>query len=274
MIERTSHRPRTLLKLTMNWKVFSLLASFAALTAPSASGGDLRGLQPANDPPGLIPPTSRWLGPTSAATADLSAGGHAANLADAQQNRESYTLYGGVREVPRLGPQATESYGGVLYPLAENWGSSLEAGVSQESQPRRYSLTGQLHTTLSAGHELSLGLKYRYDTPQAPFVGPGSESATGIANGPLSSRFGGGASYQLQLNYLYGVRNTVGLAYSSGRELEYFGLPYDALADARQLMLTGQHWLSPNWALNYDVYAPDSNLLRRQGLRLGLRYRF
>ena len=126
----------------MNRKVISLLASFAALAAPGASGSDLRGLQPANDPPGLIPPTSRWLAPTSAATADLSAGSHAPNLAGAPYNRENYTLYGGVREVPRLGPQTTESYGGVLYPLAENWGSSLEAGVAQDSQlvPRRYSL--------------------------------------------------------------------------------------------------------------------------------------
>ena len=261
----------------MNWKVFSLLASFAALTAPGASGSDLRGLQPANDPPGLIAPTSRWLGPTSAATVDLSADGRAANLADAQHNRERYTLYGGVREVPRLGPQAVESYGGVLYPLTENWGSSLEAGVTQDTQftPRRYSLFGQLHTTLSAGRELSLGLKYIYDYPQAPFFGLSSESAAGITNGlALAPRFGGGAGYQLQLSYLYGVRNTVGLAYASGRELEYFGSPYDALADARQFMLTGQHWLSPNWAFNYDIYAPDSNLFRRQGLRLGLRYRF
>lgn len=210
-------------------------------------------------------------------TADLSAGGHAANLADAQHNRESYRLYGGVREVPRLGPQATESYGGVLYPLAENWGSSLEAGVTQDTQftPRRYSLFGQLHTTLFAGRELSLGLKYIYESSQAPLVGLSSESPAGVAYGNvLAPRFGAGASYQLQLSYLYGVRNTVGLAYSSGRELEYFGLPYYAVADTRQFMLTGQHWLSPNWALNYDVYSPDSDLFRRQGLRLGLRYRF
>lgn len=182
-----------------------------------------------------------------------------------------------MRAVPRLGPQTTESYGGVLYRLAENWGSSLEAGVTQDTlfTSRRYSLFGQLHTTLFAGRELSLGLKYVHDSSQASLVGLSGESSAGVAGGDaLAPRFGGGASYQLQLSYLYGVRNTVGLAYSSGRELEYFGLPYDALADTRQFMLTGQHWLSPNWALNYDLYSPDSNLFRRQGLRLGLRYRF
>lgn len=276
-----------------------LLALVAALVASAASGassGDLRGLQAANEPPGLVPATSPWpalandaesyneapvglrlhrSAGKAAASDDMRAAYPRVNLSGAPDKTESYTLYGGVREVPRLGLQATESYGGVLYPLAENWDSSIEAGITQGSRPQRYSLFGQLHTTLAAGHEVSLGVKYVYDYPQASLFGFSGDSAAGIASGQaLAPRFGGGASYHLQLSYLYGVRNTVGLAYSSGREIDYPGLPYDALVDARQFMLTGQHWLSPNWALNYDVYAPDSNLLRRQGLRLGLRYRF
>ena len=218
----------------MNRYVFSLLAVFAALAALGANGSDLRGLQPANDPPGLIPPTSRSVAPASAAPLGPRTGDQAANLAGAPDQKESYTLYGGVREAPRLGLHATESYGGVSYPLAENWDSSLEAGIIQDSRPRRYSLFGQLHTTLSEGHELSLGVKYIYDYRQTPFFGFGSDNAAGIASGQaLAPRFGGGASYQLQLNYLYGLRNTVGLAYASGREIEYFGLPYDALEIGR-----------------------------------------
>jgi len=283
----------------MNRTLYALVASIAALAASGASGSDLRGLQPASEPPGLILPASPWSAPTNAAEfystaavglrlhrsaekaaaaiGERRAAGHGANRGGAPDTGESYMLYGGVREVPRLGQPTVESYGGVFYPLAENWGSSLEAGVTRDSPfaSRRYSLFGQFHTTLSPGHELSLGLKYTYDTPQAPLYWLNSESAGGVANGDaLAPRPGGGAGYQLQLSYLYGVRNTVGLAYASGRELEYFGLPYDAFADARQFMLTGHHWLSPNWAFNYDIYAPDSNLLRRQGLRLGLRYRF
>lgn len=281
----------------MNRTLFAWVASIAALAATGASGSDLRGLQPANEPPGLVLPTSPWSAPTHAtesyraapvglrlyrATERAAARGETrdaalqTSLAGVTGKRESYTLYGGARDVLRLGSWASESYGGVFYPLAENWGSSLEAAVTQDSPfaSRRYSLVGQVHTTLSTGHELSLGLKYIYDAPQALPFWLNSEGIGGTADRhPLGPRFGG-ASYQLQLSYLYGARNTVGLAYSSGREFEYFGTPYDTLGDARQFMLTGQHWLSPNWALNYDIYGPDSSLLRRQGLRLGLRYRF
>lgn len=281
----------------MNRTLFALVASIAALAAPGASGSDLRGLQPANEPPGLVAPTSPWSAPTDAAESyraaavglklyraaeraaalgDTRAAAFPANDAGLSDKKESYTLYGGVRDVLRFGSLARESYGGMFYPLADHWGSSLEAGITQDSPfaSRRYSLFGQIHTTLSAGYELSLGLKYIYDAPQATPFWFSSENVGATANShALGPRFGG-ASYQLQLSYLYGVRNTVGLAYSSGRELEYFGMPYDALGDARQFMLTGQHWLSSNWALNYDIYGPDSNFLRRQGLRLGLRYRF
>ena len=263
----------------MNRTLVALVASIAAVAAPGAGGSDLRGLQPASEPPGLILPSSPWSAPTNAAETSSTAavGLRLHRSGEEAAAAESYTLYGGVREIPRLSRQTVESYGWVFYPLAENLSSSLEAGVTRDSPfaSRRYSLFGQLHATLTPGHELSLGLKYTYDTPQAPLFWLSSGSAGGIANGDaLAPRLGGGAGYQLQLSYLYGVRNTVGLAYSSGREIEFFGLPYDALADARQFMLSGQHWLSPNWALNYDVYAPDSNLLRRQSLRLGLRYRF
>jgi hypothetical protein len=80
----------------------------------------------------------------------------------------------------------------------------------------------------------------------------------------------------VQLNYLYGERSTVALTYSSRRELEQYRLAADPLlADGWQLTLTGEHWFSPSWALRYDLPAPESSsLLRRQGLRLGVHYRF
>jgi len=48
-------------------------------------------------------------------------------------------------------------------------------------------------------------------------------------------------------------------------------------AGQRQFTFTGQHWLTPSWALNYDVLTYDlASPLRSQNLRLGLgmRYRF
>jgi hypothetical protein len=38
----------------------------------------------------------------------------------------------------------------------------------------------------------------------------------------------------------------------------------------RDLTLSGRHWLSPNWALTYDVLSQEQAMYRRQGLRFGV----
>jgi hypothetical protein len=80
--------------------------------------------------------------------------------------------------------------------------------------------------------------------------------------------------YQLQMSYQYSAAGTLGLAL--GRDVETFTPFIDpAIPGQRQFTLTGQHWLTPSWALSYDVLSTDvATPLRVQGLRLGVRYRF
>jgi hypothetical protein len=191
-----------------------------------------------------------------------------------------YSLYAGGREQPRLGINETGSYGGIVQPLTGSLGSSLEAGYVQESllAPRRYVLTGQLHSELRDGRALSLGLQYRvYDGDFGSRAGvPGDLS---YLNGYslASSRFSGAGyspSYQLQFSYQHSPASVFGLAF--GRDVETY-TPYLESAGQRQLTFTGQHWLTQSWALSYDVLTYDlASSLRPQNLRLGLgmRYRF
>ena len=81
-----------------------------------------------------------------------------------------------------------------------------------------------------------------------------------------------GSAHRFQVNYFYGDRNTVGLAYTTGRDIESPGLVSGlAPGDARDWTLSGRHWLSPNWALTYDLLSHDSgSSYKRQGLRLGV----
>lgn len=213
--------------------------------------------------------------------ADLALGGNVAQLWQVTRSSD-FALYGGMRDAPRLGLQAAESYGGIVYFVSGGWGSSLEAGYVQDTldSPRRYSLGGQMHTALSDGRTLSVGLKYRvFDTDSGPRSGmPGdTPAAHGYTLAP--SRVPGGAfgpSYQLQMSYQHSSTSAFGLAL--GREVETFTPHLDtAGAGPRQLTFTGQHWLTPSWALSYDVLSSDpANPLRFQGvgLRLGVRYRF
>jgi hypothetical protein len=76
------------------------------------------------------------------------------------------------------------------------------------------------------------------------------------------------------MNYQHSIASSFGLAL--GREVETFTPFHDsASSGARQLSFTGQHWLTPSWALSYDLLSQDAaSPLRLQGLRLGMRYRF
>lgn len=186
-----------------------------------------------------------------------------------------YELYRGVREVPRAGSVASETYSGIAYSLSRRWDTSLEAGVVPESAstPRRYSLAGQLGTALSGNQSVSVGLKLRhYETTSG--TRPHGALADSIGSGYALAPSALDSSYEVRLNYRYSVSSSFGLAL--GRDLETLTPGLDSPANGeRQLMFTGQHWLTPSWGLTYDLLSNEpSNPTRVEGLRLGVRYRF
>jgi hypothetical protein len=210
------------------------------------------------------------------AAADQSFGGEAVQIWQARRSSE-FMLYGGARETIGLSP--AESYAGVVYALPRGWGSSFEAGQVLESPglPRSFALTGQLHSPLSEGRTVSVGIKYRIYDVDSRF-GPAAPDP-GIANGyTLNPYRAPGAAfapgYQLQLNYQYSTASAFGLAL--GRDVETFTPYYDTPGSGpRQFSFTGQHWLTPSWALSYDVLSQDAQApLKSMGLRLGMRYRW
>jgi hypothetical protein len=194
-----------------------------------------------------------------------------------QPRRSDFELYGGARDLPAFGLGPAETYSGVAYALPRGWGSSsFEAAYARESPfaPRRYAVAGQVRTELSApGRAVSAGIKYRvYDTDTgARGLEPTPPNGYSLA----PSRDPG---YQVQFSYQHSPASSFGLAV--GRDVETYTSAYDATSTApRQLTFMGQHWLTPAWALSYDVlYNDPSNMstlhLQGLGLRLGLRYRF
>jgi hypothetical protein len=184
-----------------------------------------------------------------------------------------------IERAPRgLGRRGSERATGLMLRGASGWSSALEASTSTDAftAARRTVLSGQVYAPLIGGMGLSFGLSY--SAWQSPAL-TGGETLFGSGYALLPGRADPGSQqigYQLQLNYLYGERNLVGLSYSSRRESEQYRLIPDQFAyDARPLSLSGEHWFSPSWALRYEIPAPEpGNLIRRQGFRLGLHYRF
>lgn len=195
-----------------------------------------------------------------------------------QPRRSDFSLFGGARDLPAFGLGPAEAYSGVAYALPRGWGSSsFEAAYAQESlfAPRRYAVAGEVRTEVgnTPGRALSAGIKYRiYDTD----AGRGPIEPTPYNGYTLATARDPG--YQLQFSYHHSAASSFGLAL--GRDVETFTSSFDPSSTApRQLTFMGQHWLTPTWALSYDVlYNDPSNMstLRLQGLglRLGVRYRF
>ena len=189
------------------------------------------------------------------------------------------TTFSGLRERTRLGLTAPETFGGLAHAFSDRLTGSLELATMESTAlaSRRYSLAGQLQTALDASSGMSIGVTYRVYEPDYG-MRAGAAPEVGAANGyslvPVRAPGTGlGPSYQLQLHYQYSLTTTFGLVL--GRELETFTSGFDATGTGlRQFSFTGQHWLTPSWALSYDVLSSDPGSFRLQGLRLGVRYRF
>ena len=120
-------------------------------------------------------------------------------------------------------------------------------------------------------HAVSVGLKLRhYDSWSSVEPYGALRRGNGYALAPSTI----GSSYEVRLSYRYGESSSIGLA--MGRDLETLTPGLDSPANGdRQFMFTGQHSLSQNWGLTYDLLSDEPGLsMRVQGLRLGVRYRF
>jgi hypothetical protein len=184
-----------------------------------------------------------------------------------------YALYSGGSDASPLGLRASESYVGVIYSSGA-WASSFEVAHMDATPltPRRYTLTGQVHTPLGEGRALSVGLKYRAPDPDMRYGGMPAETLPVNGYTLAVPRYGQG--YQVQMSYQHSAASAFGVAL--GRDVETFTPLTDPTGSGpRQLSFTGQHWLTPSWALSYDILSHDvAAPLKLQGLRLGVRYRW
>lgn len=170
---------------------------------------------------------------------------------------------------------------GLHQPAGQNIAVLAESNIHtlQDALPR-YSLSTQMTHRMPGGWGLGFGVRQtEYNFSTANLLSLSAERAIGNLRGAYtlySNRAEGaglGSAHRFEVSYLYGDRNTVGLAFTTGRDIDSVALsPSFAASDVRDWTLSGRHWLSPNWALTYDVLTQENQLTlsRRQGLRLGV----
>jgi YaiO family outer membrane protein len=189
------------------------------------------------------------------------------------------TLYGGTIETRRFTLNQVDVRVSLLRPVGQNL--DLDAGNMNRLYDvfPKYTLYRQINQSLAGGWGLGFGVRQTgYNFLTTNLYSVSAERYVGNFRGAYtlySSRTDGadlGAAHRFQVNYLYGERNTVGLAYTTGRDIDNVAMPLGlSPSDARDLTLSGRHWLSTNWALTYDLLSHEQGTLaRRQGLRLGV----
>ena len=201
-----------------------------------------------------------------------------------RQVADRYTIYGNLREINRFGLKDTDGTAGFYYPLTATWTSVLEAGVSPSHHiSPRYSLFGQLHNTLGNGWGVEAGVRHsEYERSAVDIFSATAERYWGNWRGAYTFYAGrpqgaaSGAAHRLQLTYYYNERNSIGVCYTTGREVENIGPPNGVRAtDVKDLTINGRYWFSNAWGLSYEFVSHEQGTLyRRQGLRLGVRHSF
>ena len=207
-------------------------------------------------------------------------------------------------------PLTQEVTSGVFQVLSENLTSLLETSYTTglQGMPER-SVMGQVGTQFGNGWGMQAGVRHSEIGLRAVEHAPGVTdwqtqriAAAASANlGMLTferywDRYRGAYTFfsgrtdtgslatghRVQLHYFYSERSSVGLAYTTGRPFDpAMGLGNTVATDVSNLGVTGEHWISPSWAINYNagvnysVLTPESNVSGlKPELRLGLRLRF
>jgi YaiO family outer membrane protein len=250
-----------------------LVAGSVVLNAAAAFAGEgssLRGLKPPRD-------TLNAGAPAGEAAAD----GLRWRDADSVPSlAPRLTLYGGTFQTLQFRHvDDTTVSSGIYRPIG---GSVSPLGGGNMNAPHdlfpKYSLYTRVSHSLPGGWGLGFGVRQsEYSFATTNLLSVSAERYFGSFRGAYTlyaNRSEGstlGSARRVQVDYMYGERNTVGLAYTTGRDMEMpgpaLGLPY---SDVRDLVLSGRHWISPNWALTYDVLSQEQALVKRQGLRLGV----
>lgn len=191
--------------------------------------------------------------------------------------------------------QTQEVASGVYRPLADNLSTLVETShVSGTGLTNEWSVFGQLGARLGAGWGISAGMRHSeqaFASLLIPPAAPASADLTMLTFGRQWDRYRGAYTYytgrsdvgssasghRVQLDYFYSARSSVGLAYTTGRQLDTLS-PLASLnpaVDVANIGVAGEHWFSPSWALNYNALVEDGGAQGlRPELRLGLRVRF
>jgi hypothetical protein len=186
---------------------------------------------------------------------------------------------------------------GVYQPLSQRLSSLVETShANMGDLGAEWSVLGQVGASLGAGWGVQAGVRHT-ETGLMPATTPSYAARAASAElgmltlernwdhfrgaytffGSYANTGAAGTGHRFDLQYYYSARGNVGLSYLAARPLQTAlpTSPFQPL-EGNHLGVTGEHWFSPAWAVNYRALVQDPVLgsgLKPQ-LRVGLRYTF
>jgi YaiO family outer membrane protein len=193
------------------------------------------------------------------------------------------TVYGMLRETERFSLVDRELMAGFSSPL----GKSRTVVVEVSGSPTHrvlpaWSVLGLLQWDLGGGWDVQAGGRHTAyaaapsDLGLVTFERYWKQYRAAYTLAAAATRDAGvSLSHRVQFGFYYGRQSTVGVGLAAGREVESLGHGRLLTSNVASLNLFGRHWLTPAWAITYEMgWHRQGELYTRKGWSIGLRHLF
>jgi YaiO family outer membrane protein len=217
-------------------------------------------------------------------------------LSPAAVTPDEGSAYGYTGPANLFGLHQTEQVSGLYRPLSQRLGSLVETNYATGSSGiSERSLLGQVGTRLAGGWGLQAGVRHSEmsfaGNDWSPYQGTFARADLGMLTferhwdqyrgaytvfGTLGDNGALATAQRLQIDWFYSERSSIGVAYTTGRELELApNLLSLAPVDVNNIGLVGEHWVTPAWAIHYRALLEERGLQGLQPqIQFGIRSRF
>jgi YaiO family outer membrane protein len=193
-------------------------------------------------------------------------------------------VYAQIERTRRFDLTDNQLLAGYYHPLSEQWSLWVEGSGSGSHQVLpRWSGLFDIGRTLPHGFRAEIGYRYSDYRPNPAQLGMltieryfGDYRAAYTLYVGKPDGAGAASAHRFACNWYYSDASSVGLAFTTGREVENVGPPTGIVTtEVRDVSLMGRHALDRDWALSYELHWHEQgDLYSRQGVRLGLRRSF
>lgn len=193
-------------------------------------------------------------------------------------------VYGRATQADRFDMQDVSIMAGLTHPVSERWTLSIETDESPTYQfLPKWSLLGSAHYKMDDGFGAMFSFRRASYREQHNDIGSISlerywgdfRLAYTLYISQLQDSPDPTFSHLGQVSYYYNDRDYIGFAIGGGQSAVSLAPGRIANADTATYSLQGQHWLTPEWALVYDISLNEQGTsYTRRGAGFGLRYAF